>query len=80
MHDLNTITRLNEEAVATSQARTLAAGGKWVLRRYSGLHLRGQEAYDTAYERDLFRAAWDNSAPDSRSEVFNPGAIAGPRL
>lgn len=80
MHDLNTIHRLNEEAVATSQAQALAATGKWVLRRYSGLHLRGQEAYDTAHERDLFRAAWDDSAPDARSEVFNPGAVAGPRL
>ena len=72
MHALNTIHRLNEEAVARSQANIAAAQGRFVLRRYTGLHFIGLETFPTAQERDDHRAAWEAQGPSNRSEITNP--------
>lgn len=74
MHDLNTINRLNREATDTARAKDLAASGRYVLIRKSGMHVVGVEDYGTADERQAYADAWNATSPACHSETVNPPA------
>lgn len=75
MYDLNTINRLNGEAIQTHAARK-AAEGQYVLLKFSGLNFETFEAFPTERERNAAACTWTSAQPGNRADHLNPPAHA----
>lgn len=75
MHDLNTIIRLNAEAHGDAVDRRRAEG-KFVVAKYTGLHLVSFEAYDTgAAALQALNDGRVGASPDVHFKLYNPTLV-----
>jgi BMFP domain-containing protein YqiC len=71
MHDLNTLSRLNEASAVGQGISRARESGKHVVARYTGLNLVGFETFDTADQMlDYKREREDNAALGERFKAL----------
>ena len=71
MQDLNTIIKVNREAIERDIPKQQAAG-KYVVAQYAGLNFFGYSVHDTEAERNQAAIDYTNAGPSNRTELFNP--------
>lgn len=72
MHDLNTINRLNAQALGKA-AEHLRAQGRWVILRKTGLHFTAVESFSTHQEAmNAYLHIVDKTIPGESTELLAP--------
>lgn len=78
MNDLNTISRLNAEAHAHS-IHTARGAGRWVVARFTGLHLQSTSEHTTDADAQSTAANLAADAtPDVRVVIYPPVGAGEP--
>ena len=67
MHSIETISKLNNEAVIAANAQGSLDAGKFVAHEYAGLHLLQVKSFDTLQEANAFK----QSVLESETSSFN---------
>lgn len=74
MHDLNTINKINAEAVQRG-AHQAALAGKYVLLKYTGVNFVDFEAHDTHEAREAAAAQYEGQSYTNVSRRIDPPVV-----